>query len=73
MTNLITTADAARELGITIRRVQALIGDGTGRLRAQRVGQIWLIDPTSLDAVRERPPGRPVAKKSRRKRRNATN
>jgi excisionase family DNA binding protein len=53
-----TTAEAAAELGVTVRRVQALIG--AGRLAASKVGRDWWITPAALDKVRVRPPrGRP--------------
>lgn len=54
---LISTGDAARELGVSFRRIEQLIT--TGRLPAQQVGGRWLIDPADLDRVRSRPPGRP--------------
>ncbi len=53
----LTTPEVARELGVSLRRVQALIRDG--RLRARRFGRAWMVAPTDLDAVRLRPPGRP--------------
>jgi len=54
---VITTKSAAAELGISVRRIQALIS--AGRLRAKRVGRDYLISPRALDAVRVRLPGRP--------------
>lgn len=61
MDGYITTQDAAEELGVSIRRVQALIA--SGRLPAQRVGSgvraIYLIARADLDSVRNRKPGRP--------------
>jgi excisionase family DNA binding protein len=59
-----TTSQAAVELGVTPRRVLALID--SGRLKAARAGSFWLIAPSHLEAVRSRPPGRP-RKKSRRR------
>jgi excisionase family DNA binding protein len=57
----ITTKDAATELGVTARRVVALIK--AGRLRAKTVGVAprvtHLIRRADLDAVRDRRPGRP--------------
>jgi excisionase family DNA binding protein len=63
-TTPITTAEAASRLGISRRRVLALIHDG--RLSAVRFGRDWLIRPAGLAAVAERRPGRPkkVAGKS---------
>ena len=57
MKDLITTREAAEELGVTPRRVLALIYDD--RLPATKVGRDWLINPTHLDNVRHRPAGYP--------------
>lgn len=57
MTNLITVAKAAALLGVTPRRVQALIS--LGRLKALRLGRDYLIDPHDLQILERRPPGRP--------------
>jgi excisionase family DNA binding protein len=54
---IITTAEAARRLGVTQNRVRALID--AKRLKATKVGPVWLIDPKDLDAVRDRKVGRP--------------
>jgi excisionase family DNA binding protein len=54
--NLITTEQAATELGVTRRRVQALIQ--SGRLKATKVGRVYVIRPKDLEAVRVRKPGR---------------
>lgn len=54
----LTTAEAAVELGITQRRVQALIA--TGQLPATRIGRQYMISRVDLELARERPPvGRP--------------
>jgi excisionase family DNA binding protein len=55
--NLITTSEAAERLGVTIRRIQALITDG--RLPAQKVGRDYLIKEEDLKLVIDRKPGRP--------------
>lgn len=55
--NLLTTATAADELGVTACRVRALIA--AGRIKATRAGRDWLIEPQALAPVRERKPGRP--------------
>ncbi|MFP5264820.1 MAG: excisionase family DNA-binding protein [Blastocatellia bacterium] len=55
--NLITTSEAAERLGVTIRRIQALITDG--RLPAQKVGRDYLIKDEDLKLVTDRKPGRP--------------
>lgn len=54
--DLISTEQAAQELGITRRRVQALIK--AGRLKATKVGRMYVIRPKDLEAVRVRKPGR---------------
>lgn len=55
-----TVAEAAERLGVSDRRVRALID--SGRLRAQRLGRIWMIEPTALGSVEgERSPGRPLS------------
>jgi excisionase family DNA binding protein len=60
---IISTAEAARRLGVTPNRVRALID--AKRLKAIKVGREWLIDPKDLAAVKIRTPGRP--RKSRTK------
>ena len=57
MKKLLTTADAAKLLGVNASRVRQLILGG--RLKAQRFGWAWMILPGDLDAVRNRKPGRP--------------
>ena len=59
---IISTAEAAKRLGVTANRVRALIE--AKRLKATKVGNVWLIDPKDLDAVKDRKVGRP--RKSRR-------
>lgn len=66
---MMTTAQAAAELGISARRVQALIA--AGRLAAVKAGRDWLIDPRALASVRNRPNGRPPGKKTRKNRKNS--
>ena len=62
----ITTQDAAERLGVSVRRVQALIT--AGRLPALQIGSgkrsIYLIDPKDLALVANRKPGRPVGSKN---------
>jgi excisionase family DNA binding protein len=55
--NLLTTSEAAERLGVTRWRVNALIK--SGRLKAEKKGQIYLISERDLAAVMERKPGRP--------------
>lgn len=54
---LITTAEAARQLGVSVRRVQALIK--ARRLTAEKIGRDWLVNEFHLADVAERKPGRP--------------
>ena len=54
---LLSTRDAATRLGITPRRVVALIR--AGRLPALRVGRAWVIREADLELVKDRRPGRP--------------
>lgn len=59
---IISTAEAAKRLGVTQSRVQKMIA--AKRLKAIKVGREWLIDPKDLDAVKDRKVGRP--RKSRK-------
>lgn len=61
MANLLTTTEAAAELGVTRRRVVAMIDSGI--LRAEKFGTQWLIRPADLAKVGDRKPGRPKAKR----------
>ena len=54
--NRISTTQAAEKLGISTRRVVALIK--AGRIPTTKVGRIHLIKPKDLEAVAERKPGR---------------
>ncbi len=54
---MLTTTQAAEKLGITPRRIVALIEDG--RLSAAKVSGRYQIDRRALKAVGERKPGRP--------------
>lgn len=55
---LLTTAECARRLGISRRRVQALIA--ANRLSGQKIGRDWLVPEYRLGDVAERKPGRPL-------------
>jgi excisionase family DNA binding protein len=64
---LISTTEAAKRLNVTPSRVRAMIA--SKRLRAIRVGIMWLIDPKDLEAVKDRKVGRPrKARKATKKR-----
>jgi len=54
---IIDTTEAARRLNVTPTRVRAMIN--SGRLKATKVGIVWMINPKDLDAVKERKVGRP--------------
>ncbi len=60
---LLTTRDAADRLGVSDRRVRALIQ--AGRVPARRVGRDWLIRPEDLRRVARRKPGRPRRRQKR--------
>lgn len=55
--NLLSTAQAAAWLGVTPRRVQALIAEG--RLPAVRLGRSWIITPEDLNRLVILPVGWP--------------
>ena len=59
--DLISTAEAARRLGVSSRRVRALIAEG--RLDAIRVGRISLIRASSVAAFTSHPRGWPRGRK----------
>lgn len=52
--------DAARHLGVSPQRVRNMLAHG--QLRGQRVGGVWLIDPTSIPA-RGRRAGQPLSQR----------
>jgi len=54
---IIDTTEAARLLNVTPSRVRAMIE--SGRLKATKVGIVWMIDPKDLEAVKDRKTGRP--------------
>lgn len=58
----LTVKEVAVELGVSERRVRALIDGGNGKLRASKIGRDWLIDPADVEKVKERKPGRPWPK-----------
>lgn len=59
---MITTKDAAEKLGVSMRRITALIKDG--RLPSQQIGREHLIKESDLELVRERKVGRPAKVKA---------
>jgi excisionase family DNA binding protein len=54
---LISSAEAARRLGVHITRVQVLIREG--RLPAQKIGRTYVVNEDDLKLVEDRKPGRP--------------
>ena len=54
---IISTAEAAKRLGVTQSRVQKMIA--AKRLKAIKVGNVWLIDPKDLEPLKDRKVGRP--------------
>lgn len=59
---MIGTLQAADRIGVSQRRVQAMIA--SGRLRATKFGRDWAIDPRDLAAVKHRRAGRPGKRQS---------
>lgn len=57
-TTLYSVAQVAEELGVHRSRVAVLIKEG--RIEASKVGNQWVIESGSLDAVRNRQTGRPI-------------
>lgn len=57
MSKLLTTSEVAERLGVTRWRVNAMIRDK--RLKAEKIGQIFLIRESALQAVADRKVGRP--------------
>lgn len=61
--NLLNTTEAAERLGISARRVLALIEEG--KLTAQKVGRDYAIQESALDSVKVYgKPGRPPKSKT---------
>ncbi|MDQ1557543.1 MAG: Helix-turn-helix domain [Pyrinomonadaceae bacterium] len=59
---LLTTSEVAARLGVTIKRVQAMIRDG--RLPAEKMGRDYFIKEDDLKLVADRKPGRPPKAKT---------
>lgn len=54
---LLTTAQAAKLIGVAPSRIRRLILDG--RLKAEKPGHDWLIKPADLARLKINPTGRP--------------
>jgi excisionase family DNA binding protein len=57
VSNLLNTTQAAEKLGVSVRRVQALIKKG--QLKAERVGRDYLIREKDLQSIKAGKVGRP--------------
>lgn len=57
MKGYVTTQEAAEKLGVSVRRVVALINSGD--LPSSRVGRSHVIKESDLKLVEDRKPGRP--------------
>jgi excisionase family DNA binding protein len=66
---LLTTREAAEQLGISRRQVQTLIE--RGRLPAQRVGRDFFIRASDLRLVKVRRKGRPIGAKDSKPRKSS--
>ncbi|MGI9068617.1 MAG: helix-turn-helix domain-containing protein [Pyrinomonadaceae bacterium] len=53
----LTTTEASARLGVSPRRVRALIS--AGQLPADKKGRDYFVDPKDLALVKNRKPGRP--------------
>jgi len=62
---LISTKDAAARLKLSARRVQELVKQG--RIPAQLIGGVYLIDHRDLALVKDRKTGRPRKKAAEKK------
>lgn len=60
--DLMTTRDAAKALGVSLRQVQTLIQQG--KLPAEKVGRDYFIMESDLKLVEHRPVGRPPKAKT---------
>jgi excisionase family DNA binding protein len=54
---IIGTAEAAKRLNVTVSRVHKMIA--AKRLKATKLGNVWLIDPKDLEPLKDRKVGRP--------------
>ena len=59
---LLTTKESAEKLGVSVRRVQAMITDGS--LPASKLGRDYVIKESDLELVKDRKPGRPAKEKN---------
>lgn len=58
--NMLTTKEAAEQLGVTVTRVQQMIN--AGRLPAEKMGRDYVINADDMATIANRKPGRPPKK-----------
>lgn len=61
MSKLLSSKEVAEKLGVSLRRVQALIT--SGRLPAQKIGNSYVVNEKDVELVTERTAGRPAKSK----------
>jgi excisionase family DNA binding protein len=61
-TELLSTAEVAERLGLTVRAIQKMIEGG--RLPARKVGRDYVIDPSALENIPKQAAGRPPKPKA---------
>ena len=64
MEGYLTTQEAAEKLGVSVRRIVALINSGD--LPSSRIGRSHVIKETDLELVKDRKPGRPAKDKTKK-------
>jgi len=60
----LTTEEAAKKLGVSVRRIVALIN--SNNLPSERIGRSHVIKESDLELVKERKPGRPSKEKTKK-------
>ncbi len=60
--SILSTAEAAERLGVSVRRVQQMVK--SGQLPAKQFGGSLMIEEKDLSLVNERPVGRPAKAKT---------
>jgi excisionase family DNA binding protein len=66
---LLTTIEAAQQLGISRRQIRTMIE--RGQLPAEKQGRDWFIRAGDLAKVKDRPKGRPAGAKDSKPRKTA--
>ena len=57
MANKLTTTEAANFLGVSRSWLRRLLRDG--KLKGERMGRDWMIDPVDLELLKQKKTGRP--------------